>query len=84
MAFRDDKWGVQHGHQRYKCNNCGNYFTSTKAYLKRLNLMIWFERWVLVKQTIRQLSDQSGYSEKSLCIWFDEYLKNYPDDFHIT
>jgi uncharacterized C2H2 Zn-finger protein len=72
------KWGVQNGHQRYKCKNCGSYFTSTKPYRKSLNLMVWFERWVLGKQTIKQLSQQSGYSEKSLRLWFDKYLKNYP------
>lgn len=40
--------------------------------------MVWFERWVLGKQTRRQLSEQSSYSEKSLRIWFDVYLRNYP------
>jgi hypothetical protein len=39
---------------------------------------VWFERWILGKQTLRQLSDQSGYSEKSLRRWFDDYLRHYP------
>jgi hypothetical protein len=33
----------------------------------------------LGKQTISQLSIQSGYSEKGLRILFDGYLKNYPE-----
>lgn len=72
------KNGKKRCHQRYKCKTCGSYFTHTRKDISALNRFIWFERWVLGKQTIMQLSGQSGYSERSLRNWFDEYLKNYP------
>ena len=43
-----------------------------------INRFVWFERWILGKQTISQLSGSSGYEEKSLRRLFDSYLKNYP------
>lgn len=72
------KNGKKASKQRFKCKNCGCYFTRTSPHVSRSNRFVWFERWVLGKQTIRQLSDQSGYSEKSLRLWFDGYLRNYP------
>lgn len=72
------KNGKKYGKQRYFCKNCSSYFTSTRKDITAQNRFIWFERWVLGKQSLRQLSEASGYSEKSLRIWFDDYLRNYP------
>jgi hypothetical protein len=72
------KNGKKNGSQRFKCKNCGSYFTRTSPHITRSNRFVWFERWILGKQTLWQLSLQSGYSEKSLRRWFDDYLRHYP------
>ncbi len=72
------KWGKQNNHQRYKCKNCDSLFTHTRKDISKQNRFVWFERWILHKQTIEELSESSGYSEKSLRIWFEDYLRNYP------
>lgn len=72
------KWGTRNGHQRYKCNNCGSLFTFRRKDVSQRNKFIWFEWWILRKQTIAEISQMSGYSEKTLRNWFDEYLKSYP------
>ena len=73
------KWGKQCGHQRYKCNNCRSLFTARRKDVSQANRFVWFEWWVLRKQTISQISELSGYSERQLYRWFDEYLKAYPE-----
>lgn len=72
------KWGRQCGHQRYKCKNCGALFTFRRKDISKANRFIWFEWWILRKQTIRQISELSGHSERQLYRWFDEYLEHYP------
>ncbi len=72
------KNGKKCGSQRFKCKNCGSYFTRHRKDVSHANRFVWFERWILGKQTLRQLSVQSGYSEKSLRRWFDDYLSHYP------
>ncbi len=73
------KWGIRSGHQRYYCKNCESYFTSVRKDISAQNRFVWFEQWILGKQTIKQLVRSSGYSEKSLRNWFDDYLRNYPE-----
>lgn len=73
------KNGKQRGHQRYYCKNCNSYYTSTRKDISLLNRFVWFERWILGKQTLKQLCKISGYSEKTLRVWFDAYLQNYPE-----
>ncbi len=75
------KNGRQNNHQRFKCKNRLSYFTFSRNDISSANRFIWFEwfeRWILGKQTLRQLSTQSGYSERNLRCWFDEYLIHYP------
>ncbi len=72
------KWGKQSSHQRYKCNNCGVVFTSRRKDVSQQNRFVWFEWWILRKQTIMEISQMSGYSERAIRIWFDNYLKSYP------
>lgn len=71
-------WGKQNGKQRFKCKNCGLLFTRHNPELSLENRFVWFEKWILGKQTLHQLSEQSKYSERSLRGWFDVYLKDYP------
>lgn len=73
------KTGTKQGKQRYFCKNCESYFTSVRKDVSAQNKFIWFERWILGKQSIRQLSQQSGYSEKTLRNMFELYLQNYPE-----
>ena len=72
------KWGRQSGHQRFKCKNCGSVFTFRRKDVSRKNRFVWFEWWILGKQTIEQISELSGYSTRQLSRWFDEYLEKYP------
>jgi len=42
------------------------------------NRFVWFEKWVLERQTIEQISRDSGYSERSLKRYFHDYLLRAP------
>lgn len=72
------RWGKRDGHQRYKCRNCGSLFTFRRKDIGKSNRFVWFEWWILGKQTLEQLSALSGYSTRQLSRWFDEYLDNCP------
>ena len=72
------KWGRRANHQRYKCKNCGSLFTFRRKDVSKANRFVWFEWWILRKQTIAQIAELSGYSERQLYRMFDEYLENYP------
>ena len=72
------KWGRQSGHQRFKCKNCGSLFTFRRKDVSQSNRFVWFEWWVMGKQTLEQIADLSGYSTRQLSRWFDEYLEDYP------
>ena len=72
------KWGRRGNHQRYKCKNCGSLFTFRRKDISKVNRFVWFEWWVLRKQTIPQISEFSGYSERQLYRRFNEYLEEYP------
>ena len=60
------KWGRRDGHQRYKCKNCGSLFTFRRKDVSKANRFVWFEWWILRKQTVPQISDLSGCSERQL------------------
>ena len=77
------KWGKRNGHQRYKCNNCGSLFNASRKDITQQNRFVWFEWWILRKQTIMEISQMSGYLEKSLRQWFDDYLKLLVSDIKI-
>lgn len=76
------KWGKQQGKQRYKCKSCGIFFTSINQGVSLHNRFKWFKDWVLGRQTILQISHQSGYSPRTLQSYFDLYLSKRPV-FHI-
>lgn len=73
------KWGKQSGHQRYKCKNCESIFTHRRKDVSKVNRFVWFEWWILRKQTLEEISQLSGYSVRQLKRWFDDYLKDYPE-----
>lgn len=72
------KWSNRNGHQRYKCNGCGFTFTTHRKDVGKSNRFVWFRKWVLGKQTISDIASASGYSERQLRRWFDEYLDQAP------
>lgn len=72
------KWSNRNGHQRYKCKACNSTFTSHRDDVSKSNRFIWFRKWVLGKQAISDIASASGYSERQLLRWFDEYLDQAP------
>lgn len=72
------KWGKRNGHTRYHCKNCGSYFTDRREHISDNNMFVWFEGWILGKQSIVRLSEQSGYSERTLKRYFYKLLPRCP------
>ena len=56
-------WGKQNNKHRFKCKNCGIYFTSENKSVCLKNKEVWF---IIGKQTYEQISDESGYSVSTL------------------
>ena len=73
------RWGIQNGHQRFRCKECGIMFTPRRPDISSANRFVWFRKWVLGKQSLASLSEESGYSERQLRRWFSEYLENVPE-----
>ena len=72
------RWGSREGHQRYKCRDCGTSFVKHKEGVRQSNRLVWFRKWVLGKQTIEDIAQESGYSARQVHRWFDEYLDSSP------
>jgi len=72
------KWGKRDSHQRFKCKNCGLLFTYTNPSVSLANRKVWFKEWIIGRQTLKQLSVRSHYSERTLLRYFHEYLKESP------
>jgi hypothetical protein len=53
-------------------------FTRQNKSVKVSNQFIWFEKWVLRRQTIEQLSIESKYSVRTLTTRFHQYLSKPP------
>lgn len=64
-------WGKQNGKRRFKCKNCGIYFTSENKSVGLKNKEIWFKKWIVGKQTYEQISAESGYSVSTLQRYFN-------------
>lgn len=45
------RWGIQNGHQRFRCKECGVMFTSRRPDISSANRFVWFRKWVLGKQS---------------------------------
>lgn len=72
------RWGKQHKKQRFKCKTCGILFTNSSPEVSKNNFIIWFKKWVLYHQTLAYISNESGYSERTLKYKFYSYLATYP------
>lgn len=72
------KKGKRSGYSRYFCKNCSSYFTDRRPHITDRNMFIWFEHWVRDKQSISQISEESGYSERTLKNYFYKVLPTCP------
>jgi len=71
-------WGKQNSKQRFKCKNCGIFFTQNRPEQKIKNRFIWFKKWVLERQTYKTLTRDSGYSKDTLQRAFYTILEQSP------
>jgi len=72
------RWGIQVGKQRFKCKNCGIFFTRNDREQRLSNRFVWFRKWILERQTFKTLSRDSGLSVDTLQRIFYTYLKRSP------
>jgi hypothetical protein len=72
------KWGKRNNKRRFKCKNCGIFFTSSNPQVSFSNRLVWFKRWIIDHQTLDYLSDLSGHSKRNLQDIFNKYLDKVP------
>lgn len=72
------KWGIQHGSQRYRFSNCGFCFVQKNDTVKAQNSFVWFEKWVLERQVYKYLVRDSKMSPSKLQSLFKSFLKSAP------
>lgn len=72
------RWGKQLNKQRFRCNDCGIYFTNNNKEQSVKNRFIWFKKWVLERQTYRSLQRDSGLSKDTLQKLFYRFLNDAP------
>ena len=72
------KKGKREGSSRYFCKSCSRYFTDRRPSVSDKNMFVWFAHWVRDKQSISQLSQASGYSERTLKRYFYKVLPTCP------
>ena len=53
-------------------------FTWTNTSVKESNRFIWFEKWIIGRQTLQQIQQESGYSISTLKRYFYKYLDKPP------
>jgi hypothetical protein len=46
--------------------------------VSKQNSFIWFEEWVIGRQTLQRISEQSGWSERRLRYYFEHCLEDFP------
>jgi hypothetical protein len=68
------RWGKRNNKQRYRCKACGLLFIRQHAGVKEKNKFVWFEDWVIGRQTLNQISNESGYTTRTLSRYFHAYL----------
>lgn len=64
--------------KRFKCNNCGIFFTRNDPEQRLENRFIWFSKWILERQTFKTLSRDSKLSIPTLRRTFYAFLKQSP------
>ena len=72
------KWGIQSGKQRFRCKECGIFFTRSRPEQKVQNRFVWFRKWVLERQTYKTLHRDSGLSRDTLQRTFYQLLEQAP------
>jgi transposase-like protein len=72
------RWGKQGGKQRFRCKNCGLFFTYNSPSTSYHNRKKWFKDWIIGRRTFEQLTHDSGYSEQTLKRLFYKYLSQVP------
>jgi hypothetical protein len=72
-------WGKRLGRQRFKCKNCGVFFTRNDPGQRLENRFVWFRKWILERQTFKTLGRDSGLSITTLQRTFYTYLDESPD-----
>jgi hypothetical protein len=72
-------WGKRLGRQRFKCKNCGVFFTRNDPSQRLENRFVWFRKWILERQTFKTLGRDSGLSIDTLQRTFYTYLDESPD-----
>lgn len=53
-------------------------FTYSNPSVSDQNRKVWFKEWIIGRQTLKQLSKRSNYSERTLLRYFHNYLKEVP------
>lgn len=72
------RWGNRGGKQRFKCKECGILFTNNRPLQKIRNRFVWFQKWILERQTYQILSRESGLSKDTLQRAFYQLLEKAP------
>jgi hypothetical protein len=72
------RWGKRGGKQRFKCRECGILFTNNRPLQKIQNRFIWFQKWILERQTYQILVRESGLSKDTLQRTFYQLLEKAP------
>lgn len=67
------------GKQRFKCKNCGILFCRHAPYRRHQNRFVWFQKWILERQTYATLSRDSGLSRPTLQRLFYSFLQQSPE-----
>ena len=67
------------GKQRFKCKNCGIFFTRNDKAQGKQNRFVWFKKWIVERQTFKTLSRDSGLSIDTLQQLFYSYLSQAPE-----
>lgn len=68
------------GKQRWKCSDCGSSFVGRSVDYRRLRQRVWFERWISEGYSVRQLSQQSGYSASTIRRILTHWLSKSPPE----
>ena len=68
------------GKQRWLCYRCNKSFHWGVPANKRRKERIWFERWIIEGYSVRQLRQQSGYSQSKLYRIIDYWLSHPPKE----
>lgn len=72
------KWGYQNNKQRYFCKECNKLFIWKNVGASKNQKLKLFRKWIIEKQTIKELSKKIGKSVDTLRIIFKKFLNYSP------